>query len=64
MSDAVFGILIAGIEALLLPYILRWLQKRISRRWLVYAVLVLIIVLMTIVIGTAVSVTAYCISKE
>ncbi|MDE5794204.1 MAG: hypothetical protein K2I08_05755 [Muribaculaceae bacterium] len=64
MSDVVFSILIAGVETLLLPVIMRWLKKHISRRWLVYVVLVFIVLLMTMVLGTAVSVTAYYISKS
>ena len=64
MSDVVFSILIAGVETLLLPFILRWLKKHISTRWLVYFVLVFVILLMTMVLGTAVSVTAYYISKS
>ncbi len=64
MSDAVFSLLIAGLETLLLPVILRRLKKHISRRWLVYVLLVLIILLMTMILGTAVSVAAYYISKD
>ena len=64
MSDAVFSILIAGLETLLLPGIFRWLKKHVSRRWLVYMLLVLIVLLMTMVLGTAVSVLAYYVSKD
>ena len=63
MNDVVISILIAGLETLLLPAILRWLKKHIATRWLVYTVLVFIGLLMTMVIGTAVSVAAYYFSK-
>lgn len=58
------SIMIAGLETLLLPAIYRWLKEHIASRWIVYVVLVLIILLMTMFIGTAVSVAAYYISKE
>ncbi|MDE5849822.1 MAG: hypothetical protein K2H38_06750 [Muribaculaceae bacterium] len=64
MSDVVFSILIAGIETLLLPAILRWLKKHVSRRWLVYVLLVVIVLMMTMVLGTAVSVLSYYFSKS
>lgn len=64
MNDAVFSILIAGVETLLLPGILRWLKKHVSRRWVVYMLLVLIVLLMTMALGTAVSVFAYYMSKD
>lgn len=64
MNDAVFSILIEGIETLLLPSILRWLKKRFARRRIVYALLVLIVLLMTMVIGSTVSVLAYHFSKS
>ena len=64
MSDALFSVLIAGLETLLLPAILRWLRKRIKRPWIVYVLLVLIILLLTMVLGTAVSVLSYFFSKS
>ena len=64
MNDVVLSILMAGLETLFLPVILHWLKKHISRRWIVYTVLVIIILLMTMIIGTAVSVAAFYISKD
>ncbi|MDE6018618.1 MAG: hypothetical protein K2G85_07375 [Muribaculaceae bacterium] len=64
MSDIVYSILIAGVETLLLPAIFRWLEKRVSRRWLVYVLLVMIVLLMTMVLGTAVSVLSFYLSKS
>ncbi|MDE5870393.1 MAG: hypothetical protein K2H22_00385 [Muribaculaceae bacterium] len=64
MSDAVLSILIAGLETLLLPVIFRWLKKHISRRWVVCMLLVLTVLLMTMALGTAVSVLSYYISKD
>ena len=64
MSDVVFSILLAGLETLLLPAIFRRLEKRISRRWVLYGLLVLIVLMMTMILGTAVSVLSYNISKN
>lgn len=64
MNDAVISILIAGVETLLLPSVYRWLKRHIKRKWLVYVLLVLIILLMTMVVGTAVSVLAYHLSRN
>ncbi|MDE5814227.1 MAG: hypothetical protein K2H72_08075 [Muribaculaceae bacterium] len=63
MSDAVYSILIAGLETLLLPAILRWLKRQVKQKWLVNVLLILIVLLMTMVLGTVVSVLSYHISK-
>ena len=63
MSDAVYSILIAGLETLFLPAILRWLKRQVKQKWLVNVLLILIVLLMTIVLGTVVSVLSYHISK-
>ena len=64
MNDEFFSILIAVVETLLLPGLFRWLKKHFSRRWVVYLLLALIVLLMTMALGTAVSVFAYYMSKD
>ncbi len=63
MSDVIYSILIAGFEALLLPIIYRRLKKHIKRHWIVVLLIVLIAVLMAAILGTAVSVISYYVSR-
>ncbi len=63
MSDVIFSILIAGFEVALGPAVYKWLKKRIKKRWIVIVLIVLIALLVTMILGTAVSVIAFYINK-
>ncbi len=64
MSDIIYSILIAGFEALLGPVVYKWLKKRIKKQWIVIVLIVLIALLGAMILGTAVSVISYLISKN
>ncbi|MDE6023080.1 MAG: hypothetical protein K2G13_06215 [Muribaculaceae bacterium] len=59
MKDAVMGIVIVGIETLLIPKIYCWLKKRMSNRWLLSVLIVMIVLVLTAIIGSIVSVMSY-----
>ncbi len=64
MNEVIYSILIAGFEALLGPAVYKWLKKRIKKQWIVIVLIVLIALLVTMILGTAVSVISYHISKN
>ncbi len=59
MSDSIVTIVTVGLYTLLMPVIMRWLQQRIKKRWIIYVLLVVIGLLLVTVIGTAASVLTY-----
>lgn len=63
MNDAIITIIIVGIYTLLMPSIVRLLEHRISKRWILYLLLFIIGILITAIIGTIASVLIYMFSK-
>lgn len=59
MSDSIVTIVVVGIYTLLMPMIMRWLQKHVRRQWVIYLLLVVIGLLLVTVIGTVTSVLTY-----
>lgn len=64
MTDIIISILIAGAVTLFAPAIYKWLKKRIEKTWLVVSLLSLIILIMTMIIGTVVSVIMYKVQQH
>ena len=59
MSDSIVTIVVVGIYTLLMPAIMRWLQERVKKRWVIYLLLVVIGLLLVTIIGTVASVLIY-----
>lgn len=59
MTDSIIGIFIAGAVTLLAPAIYKWQKKHIKKTWLIVAFLSLIVLIMTMIIGSVVSLIMY-----
>ncbi len=62
MNDSIITILVICIYTLLMPTVVRYLERRISSRWLIYVLLIIIALAITTVIGTIVSLLVYSFS--
>ena len=63
MNDTIIIIVIVAICYLVMPYIARALEQRISKRWVNFLLLFIIGILITTIIGTITSVLIYMFTK-
>ncbi|MDE6716185.1 MAG: hypothetical protein K2J74_06885 [Muribaculaceae bacterium] len=63
MNDTIIIIIIVAIYYLVMPYIARALERRITKRWVIFLLLFIIGILVTAIIGTITSVLIYLFTK-
>lgn len=60
MEDNMIAIITIAIYTVMMPSVIRYIEKRVARRWVAYLLSIVIGMIIVATVGTIVAVATYC----